>query len=206
MKKKVLICDDQYLPRQLFSMIVNGADRYQVVGELNTAYSAAEYCANNPVDMVVMDIVFLDGSNGLDAAQAIKEEHPDIKVLIVTSMPESKYLERARKIGVDSFWYKEVEDEQLISVIDRTMEGESVFPDQAPSVNIGEATSNDFTSRELDVLRLMTKGLIDAEIAEELGISYETVRTHVKKMTAKTGLSRVRLAIEARVNGIAIGE
>lgn len=206
MKKKVLICDDQYLPRQLFSMIVNGSDRYQVVGELNTAYSAAEYCANNPVDMVVMDIVFLDGSNGLDAAQAIKEEHPDIKVLIVTSMPESKYLERARKIGVDSFWYKEVEDEQLISVIDRTMEGENVFPDQAPSVTIGGATSNDFTSRELDVLRLMTKGLIDAEIAEELGISYETVRTHVKKMTAKTGLSRVRLAIEARVNGIAIGE
>lgn len=206
MKKKVLICDDQYLPRQLFSMIVNGSDRYQVVGELNTSYSAAEYCMDNQVDIVIMDIVYLDGSNGLDAAQAIKEAKPGIKVLIVTSMPESKYLERARKIGVDSFWYKEVEDEQLISVIDRMMEGESVFPDQAPSVNIGEATSDDFTSRELDVLRLMTKGLIDAEIAEELGISYETVRTHVKRMTAKTGLSRVKLAIEARVNGIAIGE
>lgn len=206
MKKNVLICDDQYLPRQLFSMLVNGSGKYTVVKELQTANGAADYCRENPVDLVIMDIVMLDGSNGLDAAELIKKDNPGTKVLIVTSMPESKYLERARKIGVDSFWYKEVEDEQLISVVDRTMNGEKVFPDQVPSVNIGWAKSNDFTGRELDVLRLMTKGLTDAEIADELSISYETVRSHVKNMTSKTGLSRVRLAIEARVNGIAIGE
>jgi len=206
MKKKVLICDDQYLPRQLFSMIVNGSEKYTVVKELQTANEAADYCRKNPVDLVIMDIVMLDGSNGLDAAEQIKADNPTIKVLIVTSMPESKYLERARKIGVESFWYKEVEGEELISVIDKTMNGDSVFPDSAPSVDIGWGKSSDFSSRELDVLRLMTKGMVDAEIAEELGISYETVRTHVKKMTAKTGLSRVKLAIEARAHGVAIGE
>lgn len=205
-KYKVLICDDQYLPRQLFSIIVNNSDKYTVVKELQTAYVAADFCKANSVDLVIMDIVMGDGSNGLDAAEQIKKDNPNTKVLIVTSMPESKYLERAREIGVDSFWYKEVEDKQLIEVIDKTMNGESVFPDSAPAIDIGWAKSSDFSSRELDVLRLMTKGLTDPEIAEELNLSYETVRTHVKRMTYKTGLSRVKLAIEARAHGIAIGD
>ncbi|MCQ2534694.1 MAG: response regulator transcription factor [Clostridia bacterium] len=205
-KIKVLICDDQYLPRQLFTMIVNGSDKYTVVKELQTAYAAPDFCKNNEIDLVIMDIVMNDGSNGLDAAEQIKNINKDIKILIVTSMPESKYLERARKIGVDSFWYKEVEGEQLIEVIDKTVNGESVFPDSAPSVDIGWAKSSDLSSRELDVLRLMTKGLTDQEIAEELSLSYETVRTHVKRMTSKTGLTRVKLAIEARAHGIAIGD
>lgn len=205
-QKKVLICDDQYLPRQLFSMIINGSERYTVVKELQTAYGAAEYCAENEVDFVIMDIVMADGSNGLDAAEKIKKAKPEVKILVVTSMPESKYLERARAIGVDSFWYKEVEGEQLIAVIDRTMNGENIFPDTAPAVDIGWAKSSDFTDRELEVLRMMTMGLTDPEIADEMNVSYETVRTYVKRMTTKTGLSRVKLAIEARAHGIAIGE
>lgn len=203
-KKNVLICDDQYLIRQLFSMIVNDSEKYQVVDELQSAYIAADYCRNHDVDLVIMDIVMPDGSNGLDAARQIKNDNKDIKVLMVTSMPEAAYLDEARAIGVDSFWYKEVEDQKLIDVIDRTMNGEHVFPDEAPTVDIGKAKSSDFSKRELDVLRLMTKGLTDPEIAEELQLSYETVRTHVKRMTSKTGLSRVKLAIEARVHGIAI--
>lgn len=205
-QKKVLICEDQYLIRQLFSLIVTGSDNYTVVKELQTAYPAAEYCRENDVDLVIMDIVMQDGSNGLNAAEQIKKDNKDIKVLIVTSMPEAGYLERARAIGVDSFWYKEVEDEQLIDVINRTMNGESIFPDEALTVDIGGAKSNEFSKRELDVLRLMTKGMTDPEIAEELQLSYETVRTHVKRMMSKTGLSRVKLAIEARASGIAIGE
>lgn len=205
-KKRVVICDDQYLPRQLFSMIVNGSEKYMVVKEFQTAYAVADYCRENPVDLVIMDIVMADGSNGLDAAEEIKKDNPDIRVLMVTSMPESRYLARAEKIGVDAFWYKEVEGEQLIEVIDRIMNGDRVFPDAAPAVDIGWAKSSDFSSRELDVLRLMTMGMTDPEIAEELQLSYETVRTHVKRMTTRTGLSRVKLAIEARAHGIAIGE
>lgn len=203
-KKKVLICDDQYLIRQLFSLIVSESEKYQVIEELQSAYIAADYCRNHDVDLVIMDIVMLDGSNGLDAAKQIKNDNKDIKILMVTSMPEAAYLDEARVIGVDSFWYKEVEDEKLIDVINRTMDGEHIFPDEAPTVDIGKAKSSDFSKRELDVLRLMTKGMTDPEIADELQLSYETVRTHVKRMTSKTGLSRVKLAIEARVHGIAI--
>lgn len=205
-QKKVLICDDQYLIRQLFSLIVGGNEKYKVVKELQSAKFAVEYCIEHEVDLVIMDIVMLDGSNGLDAAQQIKEQNPNIKILIVTSMPEAGYLDRAKTIGVEGFWYKEAEDNRLIDVIDRIMAGEKIFPNEALVVDIGWAKSNEFSKRELDVLRLMTKGMTDPEIAEELQLSYETVRTHVKRMTSKTGLSRVKLAIEARVHGIAIGE
>ena len=84
------------------------------------------------------------------------------------------------------------------------MKGESVYPDEAPVVDIGWMKSNEITERELDVLRLMTEGLTDQEIADELKISKATVRTHINHMCEKSGLSRMRLAIEARVLGVAV--
>lgn len=202
---KVLICDDQNMPRQLFSMIVESAENYELVGQLSSAKRALEFCATHVVDLVLMDIVMADGSDGLETAGEIKKAYPKRKVLIVTSMPESGYLKRARQMGIDSFWYKEVADEPLLSVMDKTMEGERVFPDSAPAVDIGWAKSNEFTERELEVLRALTTGATDPEIAQQLDISLPTVRTHIRHMTDKTGLSRVRLAIEARLHGIAIG-
>ena len=204
--RNVLICDDQYLIRQLFALIVNGSGRYKVVHELQSAYCAVDYCMKHEVDLVIMDIVMIDGSNGLDAAEKIKKENPNIKLLIATSMPETGYLNRAKVIGADAFVYKAVKDEQLLDVIDRIMNGEKIFPDDTPTVDVGWTKSNDFSERDQDILRLMTKGMTDLEIAEALQLSYETVRMHVKGMTEKTGLSRVKLAIEARLHGIAIGE
>lgn len=206
MSYKVLICEDQSLLRQLFSMIVTNSENYCLAGALSTSKFALEFCETNEVDLIIMDIVMSDGSNGLDSAEKIKQLFPEIKILIVTSMPESEYLKKAKKIGIDSFWYKEIEDLPLIDVMGKTMRGENIFPDRTPVVNIGLARSNDFSERELQILRLMTTGMTDPEIAHELKIGYETVRTHVKHMTAKTGLSRIKLAIEARVNGIAISE
>lgn len=202
---KVLICDDQNMPRQLFSMIVESSETYELIGQLSSAKHALDFCATHSVDLVLMDIVMADGSDGLETAGQIKKTYPNIKLLIVTSMPESNYLKRAKQMGIDSFWYKEVADEPLLLVMNRTMEGENVFPDSAPAVDIGWAKSNEFTERELEVLRALTTGATDPEIADMLAISLPTVRTHIRHMTDKTGLSRVKLAIEARLHGIAIG-
>ncbi|MCR5357576.1 MAG: LuxR C-terminal-related transcriptional regulator, partial [Lachnospiraceae bacterium] len=90
-----------------------------------------------------------------------------------------------------------------LKVMNLTMLGESVYPDEAPVVDIGTTKNNEITEREMDVLRLLTEGLSDQEIADELMISKATVRTHINHMCEKSGLSRVRLAIEARVLGIA---
>ncbi len=201
---RVLICDDQNIPRLLFKMMVENSADYELVGELSRADDAVDFISSHEVDLCITDVVMQEGGNGLNAAAAIKERFPDVKIIVTTSMPDDFYLKYAREIGVESFWYKEMNDMPLIEVMNRTMRGESVYPDEAPVVDIGWMKSNELTGRELDVLRLLTEGLTDQEIADELKISKATVRTHVNHMCEKSGLSRMRLAIEARVLGIVV--
>lgn len=202
---KVLICDDQNISRRLFELFVSHSDRYEMVASIPSARAADTYCARFQVDLVLMDVVMKDGSDGLEAAARIKKNYPDTRVIIVTSMPEASYLERAKEIGADSFWYKELENEPLLEVMDRTMDGERVWPVAVPAVAIGMISSKDFTPSELMVLREVTRGSSNEEIAETLHLSVATVKTHINHMMQKTGFrNRTELAIEARVSGIVI--
>ncbi len=92
------------------------------------------------------------------------------------------WLARARAIGVDSFWYKEAQKEPILEVMRRTMEGEHVYPDETPSVQLGYANSRDLSERELDVLRELISGDSNSEIGERLGISASTVKWHVQNL------------------------
>ena len=146
-----------------------------------------------------------DGSNGLEAAAEVKRSHPEIKVIAVTSMPEQSFMEKAREYGVDSFWYKETGENEILDVMNRTMAGENVYPDSAPNVMLGNINSSELTDRELEVLRIITTGASNTAVAEELGISEHTVKTHVRSMLTKTGFAnRTELAIKARALGMAI--
>ena len=119
MPYRVLIVDDQIISRQLFESIIASSQRYTLVGSIDSASAADVYCAGNRVDLILMDVVMSDGSNGLDAAARIKSSYPDIRILIVTSMPDPMFLRRAREARVDSFWYKEVDSEPMLRVMDR---------------------------------------------------------------------------------------
>ena len=114
-------------------------------------------------------------------------------------------LRRAREIGVESFWYKEAQEETILDVLDRTVAGERVYPDAPPKIELGLAESDSFTDRELEVLRLMTIGLTNSKIAQKLNISEGTVKTYIHNMLEKTGFeNRTELAIEARIKGIVV--
>lgn len=205
MKTKVMIVDDQFVSRQLFEMYLKSSDKYELVYAVESAAFADTFVLKKPIDLVLMDILMTDGSNGLDAAVRIKKNRPDIKIIAVTSMPEASWLERAREIGIESFWYKEASEDTILEVMDRTMAGESVYPDSTPKVRIGLADSGEFTERELEVLRIMTTGVSNAVIAQKLDITENTVKSHIRHMMEKTGCeSRTELAIEARVSGIVI--
>ena len=204
-KTRVMIVDDQFISRKFFEMYIEPSDRYEVAYSVESAAFADTYVLKNNIDLVIMDILMNDGTNGLRAAERIKKNSPDTRIIAVTSMPEPSWLGRARSIGVDSFWYKEASKETIINVMDRTMMGESVYPDSAPETNIGIARSSELTERELEVLKLMTTGIPNAAIAGKLKISENTVKNHIHNMLEKTGCSnRTELAIEARVNGIAV--
>ena len=207
MSYNVLVVDDQTMPRQLFENIINNSDHYNLVGSVDSASIADVYCAKMKVDLILMDVVMSGGINGIEAAARIKESYPNIKILVVTSMPDGSFLDKAKQAKVDSFWYKEVQDVPLLEIMDRTMAGEHVYPDEAPIVSIGLAKSTDFTSRELEVLRYVAAGYSDKEIAQMLVISYGTVRVHLNNLLQKTACtSRTELAILAAKTGIVVPE
>ena len=203
MSCNVLIVDDQIVPRQLFEHIIATSGRYQLAASIDSAKIADAYCARGGVDLILMDVVMNDGYSGLLAAERIKKSYPWIRIIIVTSLPDALFLKKAREIGVDSFWYKEVQRLPMLELMDRTMAGEHIFPDRPPVSRLGLAKSTDFTERELEVLRLLSEGLTDREIAEELYLSVTTVRYHVNNLIGKTGFtSRTELAVGAVQSGI----
>ncbi|ADU22888.1 MULTISPECIES: response regulator transcription factor [Ruminococcus] len=204
-KYRVMIVDDQSISRHLFEMYVNNSPSYELAFSLSSASAADVYILRHEVDLILMDILMNDGSNGLEAAEKIKKLRPDIKIIAVTSMPEYSWLEKAKSIGIESFWYKEADEQTILEVMDRTMAGESVYPDSSPRVKLGLADSSELTERELEILRIVTTGATNQQVAEQLGISENTVKSHVRSMLDKTGFrSRTELAIKARVLGIAI--
>ena len=203
----ILIVDDQRLPRLLFEMIVNSNDRFNLSASVDTALFADDYCEKYNIDLVIMDIVMREGPSGLDAAEQIKKRHPQTKIIIVTSMVEAEYLKRAREIGVESFWYKEADDAELVDIMLRTLEGESVYPGANPVVEIGNTSNFGFTSSELAVLRELTTGASNNAIAQKLNLTVATVKSHINHMLQKTGYeNRTKLAIEARLKGIVVSE
>lgn len=205
MKTKVMIVDDQFIARKLFELYLTESEQYEVSCLVESAADAVGYLQQYPSDLILMDILMNDASNGINEAATIKKNNPSVKIIAITSMPEKSWLKRAKKAGIDSFWYKESPKETILHVMDRTMAGESVYPDHPHVVALGHANSTDFTERELEVLRVMTKGASNQEIAQELCIAENTVKQHIRHMMEKSGCkSRTELAIEARISGVVI--
>ena len=179
-----------------WDVFVEDSGRYRRVASLSTAEMALAQCARHAVDLVLMDVCTKGSRDGIDVAAEIKARYPETKVIIITSMVEESYLKRAKAAGAESFWYKDVSPESLLEVMDRTMAGESLYPDCTPETRLGQVSSTQLTPREIEVLRLVCEGLEYEEIAAELGISSRTVKRFVSSLLEKTGYSnRTRLAI-----------
>lgn len=201
----VLIVEDQDIPRELFEIYIKSSEHFHHFLSIANASAALSVCCSNSIDLIIMDVMTELEHSGLDAAEEIKKEFPQIKIIIVTSMPEYSWLARARRIGVDSFWYKDGQKDSLLDVMERTMAGENIYPDETPLIHIGCATNHEFTERELDVLKELTTGDTNAEIAKRLFISVATVKSHIQHLMEKTGFkTRTELVSEARGLGIVI--
>ena len=126
----------------------------------------------------------------------LREQFPKLKIIIVTSMPEESFIKRAKEVGADSFWHKEVSPEELITVMDATMQGKQMWPGETPIVKLGVTTSTDFTETEIKVLRMVCEGLEYSEIAEELNYTKDNVKYHIRNILQKTGYAnKTQLAI-----------
>ncbi len=203
----VLIVEDDPMARHLLEIYIANSDKYNHVQSVESAALAEFCCRTNKVDVILMDVCTAMNASGLDAAEKIKKSFPHIKVIIITSQPECSFIDRANAVGVDSFWYKNSDADEILSVIDRTMSGERVYPDSSPSLKLGDIFSEELTDRELEVLRELVAGESDAAIAEKLFMSLRTVKGHIQSMREKTGFrNRTELAVRARESGLIINK
>lgn len=204
-KYSVMIVEDQQMPKTLFSHYINSSNHFYLQIAIENASIADIVCTKMPVDLILMDVVTENGESGLVAAEKIKKKFPNIKIIIVTSMPECSYIKRAKKIGVEGFWYKEINEQPILSIMEKVINGEIVYPEQLQPVKVGLALSNEFTEKELIILRLIIGGYSNVEIAQKLGVSPGVIKNHVANMLLKTGFrSRTQLAVRARETGLVI--
>ncbi|MBQ3357103.1 MAG: response regulator transcription factor [Oscillospiraceae bacterium] len=202
----VVVADDFRISRSFFELYIGQAARYRLVKSFHTAQETVDWCLKNDVDLLILDVLMREGIDGLTAAQQIKEAKPEISIILVTSTAEADWEKRAQEIGVDGFWYKEYSETSLLELMDEVMAGKTVFPGQTPQLNLGNASREQFTERELDVLRELTQGKSNEEIAQALGISLNGVKFHIKNLLEKTGFSnRLMLVVHANACGIVSG-
>lgn len=204
-KTRVLIADDHTMSRQLLELYIHASARYELAASVSDPAELAGLCRDHRPDLILMDVVTRSGAGGLEIAGQLKRSRPGIRIIIVTDVPEYSYPARAKELGVDSFWYKEGQRPPILTVMDRTMAGESVYPESAPEVRIGLAAGGDFTNRERDVLRELVEGHNNRTIAGKLGISEHAVHYHINNMLSKTGYTnRTKLAVMVRKCGFVI--
>ena len=191
-----MIVEDQTMIRSLLESYFRAEDGHQIVASISGAKQAVEVCRTTQVDLILMDVQTEHRENGLTAVRQIKAMHPEIVIVVVTSLIDGAVLEEAKAAGADSLWYKDSEKNRLMEVVRQTVAGEHIFPDAPPTVEVGMAKSTEFTKTELKVLRHLLRGLSYTRIAAEMGCEMSTVKFHVANMLQKTGLeNKLQLAL-----------
>lgn len=204
---QVMLIERNPMVQKLIEIFLSSSSQCQLAHSLNDVTHAEQYCTDRPVDLILMDMSAVMECDGLDCVKRLKMRFPNVKMIMITDLPEYSYIACAKQIGAESFWYMEPVAESLFTIMDKTMEGKSIYPDRVPVRKLGCALSTDFTERELEVLREVVGGKTDAAIAEALKLSVSTVKFHIQKIREKTGFTtRTQLAVRTRESGLVISQ
>jgi DNA-binding NarL/FixJ family response regulator len=214
---RVLIADDQALVRAGFRMILDAEDDLEIVGEARDGAEAVQLAADLAPDVVLMDIRMPE-MDGIEATRRVTERDREspVRVLMLTTFDLNEYVYEALRAGASGFLLKDVPPEQLAAGIRVVAGGEALLapsitkrlieefataaPAQAPAPPAG---FDQLTARELEVFKLIARGLSNAEIAAELVVSETTVKTHVARLLMKLGLrDRVQAVVLAYESGV----
>ena len=218
MSIRVLLVDDQALIRAGFRMILDAEADIEVVGESANGAQAVDSAKRLKPHVVLMDIRMpeMDGIEATRRIVALGEEAEEpIRVLMLTTFDLDEYVYDALRVGASGFLLKDVPADQLVDGIRLVAAGEALlapcvtrrliseFSQVGPAAAKPPAALDELTARELEVLKLIARGLSNAEIAEELVVSSTTVKTHVAHVLLKLGLrDRVQAVVAAYESGL----
>jgi NarL family two-component system response regulator LiaR len=190
---RVLLVDDHAVVRSGLSAFLLAFDDLELVGEAGSGEEAVRLCDRLQPDVVLMDLV-MPGMDGAGATQAIREKHPAIQVIALTSFKEKDLVEGALEAGAIGYLLKNVSAGELAEAIREAHVGRPTLAPEAAQALIQArqqppSVGSDLTDRERDVLALMAEGLTNPEIAGRLVVSTSTVKFHVSNVLSKLGVS-----------------
>ena len=180
-----VLVEDNYFVQDVLKRMIGSDARFRLAATFTDAFEAEKYCAQGGADLVVMDVQTRENHSGLAAGKRMKEALPKIKIVVVTSLVDAEVLKEAKKGAADSLWYKDHGTKDLMDVIERTMNGEHVFPDSSPNITLKDLFSEELTDRQMKILRYFVKGYTYQEIADELGMTKRNVRWHLDSIVEK---------------------
>ena len=134
---QVLVVEDSRITRDAIESQIAKSKKYVLYASIENAANAEIACLRGSVDLILMDVCTADEESGLKAAAKIKQYNPKIKIVIMTSMPEHSFIQKAKTCGCNGFWYKEYGSTALMEVCDRVMNGEFVYPEDTPVIGAG---------------------------------------------------------------------
>jgi DNA-binding NarL/FixJ family response regulator len=198
-----VIADDQRLVRQGLRLILESEPGISVVAEAGDGAEAVALVREHAPAVALLDIR-MPVLDGLRAARQVIERCPQTRVLILTTFDADEYVYEALRAGVSGFLLKDAPSDQLIVAVRSVAAGDALIDPVITRRLISRFT---LTARELGVLRLVARGLSNAEIARDLVVEENTVKTHVSRMLMKLGLrDRVQAVVLAYETGLVIPE
>lgn len=216
MKYNILIVEDHELTRFGLKTTFENVDYVENIYEADSAETAIQIFNNNQIDIIIMDLG-LPNMNGIEATKQIRSANKDVKVIILTSHNDEKEVLNSLKAGANAYCSKEINPQRLIEVVRSVADGAAWFDPSiahvvlkasanSPSFETNETDNRknyDLTSREAQILKLMTEGYSNMEIAQILVISINTTKAHVANILQKLEVDdRLQAALKALKNKI----
>ncbi len=209
MKSNILIIEDHELTRFGLKTAFESCDFVGNIYEAESAEKGLEIANNNNINLIIMDLG-LPGMNGIEATKKIKEFNKDIKIVILTSHNDEQEVLRSLKAGANAYCSKEINTKRLTQVVQSVLDGAAWFDPSISHIVLEAATKSQetamtkpeknygLTTRETQILKLITEGYSNIEIAKELFVSINTTKAHVASILQKLEVDdRLQAALKA---------
>ncbi|EGQ0300725.1 response regulator [Staphylococcus pseudintermedius] len=203
---KIALVDDHFIVRQGLEFLLSTQPQIEVVGSFGEGQALLDALATDQIEpeLILVDLVMPE-MNGITLIQKLKEQHADIKILVLTSYVDEEHVMSAMQAGADGYEMKDVDPEALMTSIETVLQGDKVIHKDAQQVMDTVITKphmlNKLSKRETEVLKEMAKGKTNKEIAETLFVSEKTIKTHVSHIFSKLEVTdRTQAAIYAMEN------
>jgi DNA-binding NarL/FixJ family response regulator len=206
MSLRVLIAEDHILVSQGLEVMLSMTDGIELVGVVDSGEEAVTRAQGEDIDVVLMDVNLGPQMSGIEATRQIKEDHPDVKILVLTMFTDPGTVAEAVKAGADGYLSKGSSREAVVQAIRDVGEGRAVLDPHVTEGIFGRISGKDphaLSDRELAVLQEISHGKSTREVAERIHVSEETVKTYLKQIFRKLGVhDRTEAVAEAFRRGL----